>query len=524
LFRATARIADAPGGYAFEDLKLTLGRTAVQGRMTHTRGEPRQRITADLSGSLVDLSELPRLQPKPGGTNPLLVADVEANIRFDRVVLPDRRSLGPVSGGVVLTAGAVKLKQFTVAVEGASATLEGRIGDPLNLAALDLAVDAKVARAGGLETLTGQHLPIIPAFTASGRLTDVPDGYRLAGLKVAHAATTITGDFAVTRGVKRFKISAKASSPLLDVSKLAQASEASSAAKPKTARGRAIPDVPLPLNILRLVDADLDLRFDAVKFGEAPPLGPLIAHAVVAEGSLKADPVQLVVKTEQPLSGSVAIDAAQNAWSLDIQGKGIDFGDLLARLGKVGVVTGGSTDLGIQLQGRGNSLRGLLGSLNGDVRVAVGPHRIHNFDVNLQGGLVLRMFALANPFQKSDPDTDVKCFAALVPVRNGIFTSERNIAIETAKYNVVASGTVNLRTERIDIAVTPVVRSEAGTIVRVGGTLAAPSFGLDAAGAARSAASLGAAVVAPAWLIADSLIKKTVSDPNPCITAFRKGE
>jgi uncharacterized protein involved in outer membrane biogenesis len=519
----SGQIAEAPDGYAFEDLKLALGRTSMQGRVAFARGEARPHFTADLSGRLVDLSELPRPEPIPGGTNPLLAADVEANIRFDRVVLPDRRELGPVSGGVVLTAGAVGLKQFSVAVEGASATLEGRIGDPLKLAALDLTVNIQVARPAGLEAFTEQHLPLIPAFTASGRLTDVSDGYSLAGLKVAHAATTITGDLTVTRGAKRFKISAKASSPLLDVTKLTQPSDKGSTAKPKGGT-RAIPDVPLPLNILRLVDADLDLRFDSVKVGEAAPLGPLTAHAVIADGSLKAEPVQLVVKADQLLSALVAVDAAQNGWALRIQGKGIDFGELLARLGKAGVVTGGSTDLGIQLQGRGNSLRALLGSLDGAVRVGVGPHRIHNFAVNLEGGLVLHMFALANPFQKSDPDTDVKCFAVLVPVRNGIFTSERNIAIETAKYNVVASGTVNLHTERIDMTVTPVVRNEAGTIVRVGGTLVAPSFGLDAAGAARSAASLGAAVVAPAWLIADSLIKKTVSDPNPCITAFRKGE
>jgi hypothetical protein len=105
-------------------------------------------------------------------------------------------------------------------------------------------------------------------------------------------------------------------------------------------------------------------------------------------------------------------------------------------------------------------------------------------------------------------------------VKNGVLASERNVALETAKYNVVASGTLNLRTERIDLVLTPVVRGEAGTMVRVGGTLAAPTMGLDAAGAARSAASLGAAIAAPAWLIADSVLKKAVSDPNPCKTAL----
>jgi hypothetical protein len=529
--RATARIVEAPGGYAFEDLKLALGRTSMQGRVAHAAGEPRPRITADLTGPLVDLSEFPRTQPKTGGANPLLAADVEAKIRFAKVVLPDRRALGPVSGGVRLAAGALELQQVTVAVDGASATLDGRIGDPLKPAALDLTVNAKVAHAAGLEALAGHRMPGIPVFTASGKLTDLPNGYALSRLKFEHAATTLAGDIAVTRGAKRFRVSAKGTSPLLDLSSLRsspntetatkpRASTEPSAAKPKRADARAIPDLPLPLNILRLIDADLDLRFDAVKVREGAPLGALTAKAAIADGRLKAEPVQLLVQADQALLLMAAIDAAQSAWAVRVEGKGIDFGELVVRLGGAGVVTGGKTDVGIQLQGRGKSLSEILASLDGHARIAVGSLRVHNVAINVEGGLVLSLFALANPFQKTDPDTDVRCFAVSVPVRNGVLTSERNIALETAKYNAIASGTVNLRTERIDMAVTPVVRSEAGTIVRVSGLLAAPSVGLDVAGAARSAASLGAAVVAPAWLIADALIKKAVSDPNPCATAL----
>jgi uncharacterized protein involved in outer membrane biogenesis len=423
---------------------------------------------------------------------------------------------------VRLDAGAVALKQFTVAVDGASATLEGRIGDPLAPAGFDLLVSARVAKATGIESFSGMRLPVVPAFAVTGRLTDVPDGYALSGLKIEHAATTITGELAVTRVAKRFKVSAKGNSPLLDAAIFMRSSGEKRAAKPGSAGARAIPDLPLPLNILRLIDADVDLRFDAVKIVEAAPLGALTARAVMADGRLKVDLVQLIVKPEAPLSASAAIDAAKNAWALRAEGKGIDFGDLLARVGQAGVVTGGSADVSIQLQGQGKSLAALVGSLDGDARVSVGPHRIHNFAVNLEGGLVPRLFALANPFQKSDPDTEVKCVAIALPVRHGVLKSERNIAIETAKYNVVANGTVNFATERIELAVTPVVRGKAGTIVLVGGTLAAPSVGLDVGGAAISAVSLGATVVAPAWWIADSLVKKAASDPNPCATALAR--
>ena len=311
-------------------------------------------------------------------------------------------------------------------------------------------------------------------------------------------------------------------SPLLDFPVSMESTAVGDATKTRASGARAIPDMPLPLNSLRLVDADVDLRFGAVKLGEGAALGPLLVRAVIDDGRVKAEPVQLSVKPDRALNMSGSIDAVQGAWTLRVEGKGIDFGELLARLGHAAVVTGGNTELGIRLQGRGKSLAAILGSLHGEARLTVGPYHIRNFAVNIEGGIIPRLFALANPFHKTDPDTEVKCFVVSVPVSNGILSSERNIALETAKYNVVASGTLNLRTERMDVALTPVVRGEARTLVRVGGTLAAPEVGLDAAGAARSAASLGAAVVMPAWLIADSLIRKAASDPNPCATALAR--
>jgi len=529
--RATARLGGAQDGYVFDDLKLALGRTSVQGRIAFVPGEPRPRLTVKLGGPLVDFSELPSAPARPGATNPLLAVDVDADLRFERVVLANRRALGPVSGGVRLAAGVVGLKQFTVAVDGASATLDGSIGDPMKAAALDLMVNARLTRGAGLAALTGMRLQGLPAFTAGGRLTDMPDGYALAGLTLAGAATTISGDLAVTRGAKRFKVSAKGSSPLLDLSAFMAPAAADRPTKTAVAGARAIPDVALPLDVLRSIDGEVELRFDTVKFGDAAPLGPLRLHAGIAGGRLEAGPVQLDILAGQMLSASGTVDAGSAAWSLRMDTAGLDLGQLLARLGRPGLLTGGSTDLALQLQGRGKSLPALLGSLNGDVQLKIGPAIGHGFVANIGNGIFARTVGLINPFHKTDPDTNLKCLGARVPVRNGVITSGRNVAVETAKYNAVLNGTVDLRTELIDLAVMPVVKGGRGigsgetiSIVRLRGTLAAPVVGIDAAGAAKSAASLGAAVATlGAWWLADAMIKQVISDPNPCATALAAG-
>jgi len=524
---ATARLSDVADAYAFDELKLALGHSALQGRVVFAPGDARPRVLATLKGPLVDLAELPAAPPRPGATKPLLAADIDATLHIDRVLLPNRRALGPLSGEARLVAGALELKQFAVAVDGAAATLDGRIGDPLAMAAIELNVDAKLTRSAALAALTGTRPMAIPAFTASARLTDTPTGYRLADLRLKHAATTLAGELAVTRGEKRLKVVAKASSSLLDLSELATSPGRNTKA---TARTRLIPDLALPLDLLKRIDGDVELRFDAVKFGDSAPLGPLLLRARLADGRLDAGPLQLGAAAEQMLSASATIDAGNAAWSAHLEGSGIDLDRLLTRIGHPGLITGGRTDLALQLRGRGQSLAAIVASLDGEVRLKIAALRAHNVAVNLGEGLLTRTLSLINPFLKSDPDTDIKCIAARLPVKHGVLTSDRRFAIETLKYNAVLNGTLDLRSERLDLAVLPIIKSgrgigsdELSSIVRLRGTLAEPAVGVDAASVAKSAVSLGAAVATlGGWWLADAMLKQVKADPSPCATALAR--
>jgi uncharacterized protein YhdP len=254
----------------------------------------------------------------------------------------------------------------------------------------------------------------------------------------------------------------------------------------------------------------------------------LLVRATIADGRLNAEPVELANGAVQVLHASVTADAAQTAWTLRLTGSGIDLGEMLTRFGQPHLVTGGSTDVELDVHGRGKTLPVVLGSLSGNVRLRIGANRVNNVAIDVDSGLIARMFSAANPFQKTDPDTEVKCIAVRVPVKDGILKSEDNIAIETAKYNLIATGTVNLRTEGLDLAVAPVVTSGLGlteipTVVSLSGTFSAPSVGLTAGGALRSAASIGATVAVPGLSnIAGSLFRKITADHSPCATALQQ--
>jgi uncharacterized protein involved in outer membrane biogenesis len=515
--------------YAFDDLEVAFGRSSVRGRVAFVPAEPRPRLTLKLGGPLLDLAIARPSQQKSDDSNPLLVADVEADVQFERVVLPDRRELGPVSGSMNLIAGALEFKQLSIGLADTKATMSGTIADALKPAGIAIAMNVEASNGEGIATFTAlRGLRQLRAFTASGKMTDTPDGYSFTGLKLAFTATTISGDASLTRGAERFKLQATATSPLLDFTALQRPETSEVVAKPAGPAARAIPDVSLPVDLLRVIDADLNLRVDAVKLGDTAKIGPLLFRATIADGRLNAEPVELANGANQILHAAVTADAAQSAWTVRLTGSGIDLGEMLARFGQPQLVNGGSADLDVDVRGSGKTLAAVLGSLNGNVRLRIGPHRINNVAVDVDSGLIARIFSAANPFQKTDPDTQVKCIAVRVPVKDGILKSEHNAAIETAKYNLIATGTVNLRTEGLDLAVTPVVTGGLGlteipTVVSLSGTFSAPSVGLTAGGAIRSAASIGATIAVPGLSnIAGSLFRKITADQNPCATALQE--
>jgi hypothetical protein len=177
----------------------------------------------------------------------------------------------------------------------------------------------------------------------------------------------------LARGAERFKLQAKASSPRFDFTALPRAATPEGTAKPAASGARMIPDVVLPLDLLRAIDADLDLRVDALKLSDSAQVGPLLVRATIADGRLNAEPVELANGAVQVLHASVTADAASSAWTLRLTGSGIDLGEMLTRFGQPQLVTGGSTDVELDVQGRGKTFR--LFSVRSTATFACGSDR-----------------------------------------------------------------------------------------------------------------------------------------------------
>jgi len=292
-------------------------------------------------------------------------------------------------------------------------------------------------------------------------------------------------------------------------------------------------DAPLPLAALRAVDGDAELAIDRLVLPNRLPLEAVRMRATLKNGRLDLQPLTATLGGGV-LTGRVRLDASQPAapsLAVVLDGKAINMEKVAAALGYGSAVSGGTTDLALELAGPAGSLHRFVGWGNGELRISVGQLRAGGAALDAGGGALTSIMDKANPFRRQDPYTDVKCAVVRLPVRDGVATSRRTMAYETTKVNMVVAGQINLRTEALDLAVRPTVKEGLGIdapslaeLVRVTGTLAEPAIGIDTLGSARAALSVGGAIATGGLsLLGEALLSKATADPYPCQTALAGG-
>jgi uncharacterized protein involved in outer membrane biogenesis len=353
----------------------------------------------------------------------------------------------------------------------------------------------------------------------------------LEGFEIASGQSKVSGELTVRRDTPRPELAAIMESPLLDLSVLDAGGRERGHAAPLRGR-RLFSDAPLPFEALRQLDGHAELRVARLLIPNKLQLESVLVHLALRDGRLEADPVELVVGGGT-VAGKVAVDAAPGrapVLSARFQGSGISLERLAAETGYGHGVSGGRADLNLDISGSGNSLRRLMSGLNGEVRFTSGPARLSGAALDLGGDVLSGLLDVVNPFRKRDRYTDLTCAVVRLPAQNGLVTIERTMAYETAKLNAVVAGTINLKTEALDLAIRPTIKEGLGQVgvpnlaelVRVTGTLTEPKIEIDTLASARVALAVGGAIATSGLsLLGEALFKKAFSDPHPCQTALK---
>lgn len=456
---------------------------------------------------------------------------------------------------------------LAAAANGQAFTLKGNVGTLRGL--LDRAaswpVDLAFAAPGARLALDGtlDWRSAFPTFdgTAKGELTDTAAVARLAGkplnvpvplsldararatqgeftvapLKASIGKSVVEGKATVRTAGERPYVNLDLKASVLDLAAVGRGrAEASPRAAPPR-EARVFSDDPLPLELLRRFDADAAVAIERLITPDKLPIEALAARAALKGGKLELRPASARIGGGA-VTARLSIDAARAqgaTLSVQIDGRGIDLQQVATAMGYGQSVQGGRLEVAVNLAGPGASMRRFAAGANGEVRVvATGPVRLSGTALDLGGDVLTRIADTVNPFRRTERTSEVRCAVAVLPLRDGIATIQRTIAVETNRVNAVAAGTINFRNEALDLAIRPHVVEGIGIgaasladVVRITGTLADPGIGIDTLASARAALSVGGAVATGGLsLLGEMLLGRATADRAPCQTALAGGQ
>jgi uncharacterized protein involved in outer membrane biogenesis len=414
----------------------------------------------------------------------------------------------------------------TAKAAGAELDVEGSLGRPLEGEGLDLAVRFKAGSLRDLSRLAGHPLPPLGPIHLTARVSEEQGPtFRVRDLRLTIGGSDLAGELLLALE-GRPRVSGRLASRLLDLADLAPPDPA--AAPAETAR-KLFPEAPLPVAEIRGFDAHLSLAADRVRT-QAVVLEQVALQMALGDGRLAVSPLRLRL-AGGAVTGELALDARPSPPRLTarVEARQVDTGRLLEEVGRKNVLSGGKLDATLELSGRGDTLRAVLAGGDGRALFTMGEGRIENSAVDRFGAdLVTELSRALDPFSRQETAMRLRCAVLRLDVKQGIATTNRGLAIETQRVNVVGAGAASLGTEELDLALRAQAREGlalgAGSLtqlVRVRGTLAAPKLELSPEGLVKVGASVGAAVATGGIsLLAQGLFQRITADSAPCATAL----
>ncbi len=423
---------------------------------------------------------------------------------------------------------------------------KGSVADLTGAVAVDLLMEVESDVPAAVAQMTGNELPIKGPVKLSGKVRGNKTTMKMTGLKATIGGSDLSGELAVVT-VPRLQIAGNLASSLLNAADFAAPAEpagpapagpapagpetpAAQPAKATSDDGRVFPKTPLPVAALHVADADLVVQVGKLILKDKQ-LIDVAATVQLNAGRLVVKPFRFGL-AGGVVEGEASLDAAGKTpvVALRMDGRQIELGKLDSK----GPITGGKSDVKVDLKGSGESVRALMATASGETSISVGEGRLQNKAVDFAAGdLIFQVLGAINPFAKSEDTTQMTCAAVRLVLRDGVATADKGIAMRTSKVDVVGSGTVDLRSEGLDLFIKPRARGGVGLslssplagLVKVGGTLSKPSMGIDAAGTLRTAASVGAGVATGGLsVLGELLLDKTTTDEDPCRTALGQSQ
>ncbi len=442
---------------------------------------------------------------------------------FNKTPLQLNGSLGSINNLLDNKNYPVKLG---IEVADAKISIDGSIAQPMSAKGIDLLTSFEVSKLSNLNNIAGQELPDAGPISFNGKLSDTKSGYAVKAMTAQLMEYKVSGDIDVSISGERPILNANLSSDTLDISPFQ-----GEAKEEKVKKEKVFPSDPLPLEGLKA--ADVNLTFKTKKLiTKDLTINDAAISLNLNNGKLKLS------KSGKAAGGSLSIkvdldgsNGKTAVLSNNVDIKQFDISQVPAIQEKK-LITGGKTDITIDLKGSGNSVSQIMAGLNGKILIQTGKGEISSSALKLASAdALMSTLSMLTPGSDSANNSQLECAVVNFKIKDGLASAENGIAMSTSLMNVIGAGTIDLKTEALDIGITPKAKQGVGlnlgqvaSLVRLGGTLANPSPKADAEAALKKGLSVGTAVATGGLsLLAEGLLSDGVADDqNPCDIALGK--
>lgn len=421
---------------------------------------------------------------------------------------------------------------FEVHAGETSLKLIGTMLDPVQFKGMDTKLTLKGPDAAELFNLIGVALPPTPPYDVTGQLFFEDNVWKFSDFKGRMGGSDLSGNVTWDTSKDRPKLSGEFISQKLNFKDLGgfvgakaaiEGESVSDRQKREAAEAEADPYIipNTPLDISRLSSMDADVSFTGKKLiSENLPLDDFFMKVNLDNSLLKLEPVRFGT-AKGDIEAFMTINARQKPTEIGgefnfrrLSLKPI-FAGLSKTLGKPNYAEGyiGGT---AKLKGKGESLREMLATSNGNVGLGMEGGSLSNLVVEILGLDVAEGLGF---FIGGDQPVPVRCVIADFGVNNGMM-GVRHFVIDTKDSNVQGKGNINLKNEELNLTLQTYAKDNTlvslNSPIRFTGTLKKPSVNLNVAKiAARGAVAAVASVVA-APLAALAFIEKGLGEDSAC--------
>ncbi|QWD71039.1 AsmA family protein [Polynucleobacter sp. UB-Siik-W21] len=320
--------------------------------------------------------------------------------------------------------------------------------------------------------------------------------------------------------------------PLAGSAVLAGASGAKSSPSPSSKpRGKFFfSDEALPFDMLPYASGKLAINIQELSIPGHVPLTDLKGIFVFNGSKIDVNDLSfgLGKGTAQVRASLAEFQGPNPLISMKGMAKGFTLEQLMDAVDANTKVKGGDTELAFNLRSTGISMHQLASRANGAVQVSIGKGSLDSRFIDGGGDLLITIVNAVNPIRKQTDQTLLECAVVYLPVGNGQVALNDSIGVVTDRLDMVLSGSVDLKTEALNIKIDPREKSGLTTgvnlagLVKLQGTLLNPQAGVNKEGVVNSAISIGLGILTGgATILAENA--KSIATKNavqPCKAAL----